>query len=1289
MKQIITGIKLFAIIFILFFIFIFINEKIVVSINDHTLPCILINEVMYNPIYDDNYYEWVELYNPTNQSINISGWTITDNYSEDLLEGDRDHGNGTTIIPPNGYALITDHGTMFYENCTTPDNTVRLYVHDNSIGNGLSNTKDKLILKNQQRIIIDAIEWGEDYPDIPGTPFHLIDENHSLSRYHLQHTNDTSIDFYDELNPTPGSQNNNIPFVEPEIACELYPQYIAKIPRNKQYSSPFLIKITLKNITLLSQLQLKAYVVGNVSHNYPATQIYMNHLWQYAYYYQNITVDNKDKYTLYVPLRFKKDYQEYQQYIRDSTRAYLVIKIKIDLKTYEHLTTVTLMDMDNTTTNGTAGGYIVGIAKKNDTILENTLICVKNSLGQCTGFYRTEHNDIDDNAIIYNGYYKIPTPIGTNYSLQFIDDNNSIIYEITNITVEPGEYDVRLSSSTTFYQVLRGKNITIPINITNTGKFPDNYLIKINDIPPEWSVLMHTSLVYLHQNATYEAKLTVFPSLKKEYSLGIITLHATSSTDPIITTSLQITIEVLAPDLVIPKIKCLNENNKENYTYNHGETITIKAFTKNQGNYNATNVTVTFYYDQQDRNHFLGKRSYDSIGKYQKYPSLDWDTQNVSPGLHTLLVVVDEENKIEEFNETNNNNSVQILLHKTLPGPGKDILITEIYYHTHPCIKNEFITIYNPTEKLIDISGWYITNNPQKPYQKQTKIFFPNRTILFSQSKLLITQNATDYLFETGLQPDFEYLHDSIFNIPNMIAPKAFSISNIGEALALKDPWNHTIDLIIYGKSNLTLVGWSGPPINASGAGVILKRNFKNNRPCDTNTSIDWIHPRRYGIGQSDFPLVSYNVSASVTTFVSPDCSYFAVCNELRNATKSIVLNMYEFTNPSLGDELLAALQRNISVRIFMEGSPVGGIDNQQKIILQKLHDLGAEIRFIVSDPKNNVYARYPYNHAKYCIIDDQSVIVQSCNYVKTGVPCNPSFGNREWGIIMRNTTIANSFNSVFNDDWNPQRCDSYTFEAMNFSISLDDTDLDTSIPTGRYTPRFSPKTYITHCTITPIFSPDTSEQAIYHLIDSAQQTIYIEQLYIYKDWEATINPFVQKLIQKAQEGVDVKILLNFNPKYDSGNSQQMKVKSYIEQFGIQVRFFYTNWSIFTNIHNKGVIVDNTSVLISSINWNENSVRKNREAGVIVENQDIATYYAEVLFYDWNYNQKKNHQEIQQQSKNFERNTSFDIFGILLDRSNQNPQETTGEYKNILAIVCIFIITVVIIMNDWRKRSWK
>jgi phosphatidylserine/phosphatidylglycerophosphate/cardiolipin synthase-like enzyme len=52
-------------------------------------------------------------------------------------------------------------------------------------------------------------------------------------------------------------------------------------------------------------------------------------------------------------------------------------------------------------------------------------------------------------------------------------------------------------------------------------------------------------------------------------------------------------------------------------------------------------------------------------------------------------------------------------------------------------------------------------------------------------------------------------------------------------------------------------------------------------------------------------------------------------------------------------------------------------------------------------------------------------------------------------------------------------------------------------------------------------------------------------------------------------------------------------------------------------VHNKGVIVDGDIVLISSINWNENSPSFNREAGVIIENPDAGAYFSAVFDADW------------------------------------------------------------------------
>ncbi len=52
--------------------------------------------------------------------------------------------------------------------------------------------------------------------------------------------------------------------------------------------------------------------------------------------------------------------------------------------------------------------------------------------------------------------------------------------------------------------------------------------------------------------------------------------------------------------------------------------------------------------------------------------------------------------------------------------------------------------------------------------------------------------------------------------------------------------------------------------------------------------------------------------------------------------------------------------------------------------------------------------------------------------------------------------------------------------------------------------------------------------------------------------------------------------------------------------------------------HNKGIIVDGKIVLVCSINWSPTSVRKNREAGLIIENEQVAQYYTQLFLNDWN-----------------------------------------------------------------------
>jgi cardiolipin synthase A/B len=783
-------------------------------------PSVLINEIMVHPTENENTNEWIELYNPTSEPIDVAGWTIADEKETDTLQADSDHGDGTTTIPPEGYALITDKGTTVYETATVAENAIRLSVDDSTLcGYGLNNQKEKIILIDLESTVIDAIEWGEDYDDVPGSPALVPSKGNSLIRYQAIDNNDSSLDFSESTTPTPGSEN-----------------------------------------------------------------------------------------------------------IR-------------------------------------------------------------------------------------------PTP----------NDQSS--------TTEPDE---------------------------STG-----------------------------------------------------------------------------------------------YT---------------------------------------------------------------SPS----------------------------------------VLITELFYDTHPNLNAEYVRLSNPTNTSVDVSGWYLTDEPWKEPDDQPKILFPEYTQMPANTSWYITKNATAFLRETALLPDFEYAVDSQPMVPQLPTNKMVTYSNTGGLVGLYSASQTLIDLIIYGTTDEYISCWEGPSIPTSGQGVILKRNYVNGTPVDTNTAADWIHARIYHIGQSDFPLQTIASTGEITVFVSPDNSYETIVNELRNAQISIDMNMYEFTNPFLFDELLAALKRNVTVRLFMEGAPIGGMDNQEKYILSTIAAHGGSIRCIVNDKEKQVYARYQFDHAKYLIIDNETVIVESCNWAKTGVPKNPTYGNREWGIVVRDKEVAAQFSQVFQEDYNPQHADSYPLNAMNITIPPG-FFLDKKAQAGTYHPRFVARTITEPFTITPLFSPDTSEHTILDAIDASKATLYVQQLYIYKDWDDELSPFVQHLINKSQQGVLVQVILDYNPEYEATTAVLNETKQFLETYGVKVKFISSEWSPFTTIHNKGMIIDNTTVLISSVNWNEQSVRKNREAGILLKNQEAATYYATVFLSDWNLDPQK----------------------------TKTSDFSWAEYKYLLLIAVVFSITITLIARDWRKRKWK
>ena len=132
--------------------------------------------------------EWIEIYNPLENPVDISGWLIEDNTSQDTIPV-------SDPIPPFGFAIISGSDST-WDYWEIPSDVVKIVLEDGKIGNGLSNESDRVILKMPDGTENDAVSWGEDnYAFDPPCPD--IDEGHILGRVPTGFDTNQASDFKD------------------------------------------------------------------------------------------------------------------------------------------------------------------------------------------------------------------------------------------------------------------------------------------------------------------------------------------------------------------------------------------------------------------------------------------------------------------------------------------------------------------------------------------------------------------------------------------------------------------------------------------------------------------------------------------------------------------------------------------------------------------------------------------------------------------------------------------------------------------------------------------------------------------------------------------------------------------------------------------------------------------------------------------------------------------------------------------------------------------------------------
>lgn len=328
------------------------------------------------------------------------------------------------------------------------------------------------------------------------------------------------------------------------------------------------------------------------------------------------------------------------------------------------------------------------------------------------------------------------------------------------------------------------------------------------------------------------------------------------------------------------------------------------------------------------------------------------------------------------------------------------------------------------------------------------------------------------------------------------------------------------------------------------------------------------------------------------TAFVLPDAPD-VVPEALDSTTHRIYLAGYTFTSERLTGALLAAADRNVSVRVLLDGSPVGGMSERQARLLDRLSRAGVDVRLL-----DGPASRYTHHHAKYAVVDER-VLVTTENFKPAGTG---GMSSRGWGVVLEDAELAEELAEVYRRD--------FTWDAAipwpKFRAGREFQRPDPAL--GHFETQHPPRRLDVSSAMI-LVAPDNAGGGVVEILDGATDRILIQQVRI----DSRDNRLLAATMAAADRGVSVRIHLSDAWYVEDENRALVAwLEREAEINGWDLDAAVDEAAGYSKIHTKGVIVDDR-VILGSLNWGDAAMDDNREVAVVLEGADVTAYYRNVF----------------------------------------------------------------------------
>jgi len=277
-----------------------------------------------------------------------------------------------------------------------------------------------------------------------------------------------------------------------------------------------------------------------------------------------------------------------------------------------------------------------------------------------------------------------------------------------------------------------------------------------------------------------------------------------------------------------------------------------------------------------------------------------------------------------------------------------------------------------------------------------------------------------------------------------------------------------------------------------------------------------------------------------------------AVIDAINASTRTLDIAAFEWTNPRIGEAVLAAKNRGVTVRMVVDNEHA--VEDEDSTI-EPLIDAGIPMTY------DN---RSAFMHNKFMIIDSTLVITGSMNFTM-----NDTYRNNNNMLFMRSTRAVEAyqveFNQMFAGTFGPKK------QAHELSFTAD------GVP------------------VRILFAPsgDVVNALVAELTKAKSQIRFMT-------FSFTHDSVGNALLERANSGVTVSGV--FETRGSETDSSELPRLFCV---GIDARQDGNGYTL----HHKVFIIDDSTVVTGSFNISENATRSNDENLIIIQSPDIARLY--------------------------------------------------------------------------------